>query len=231
MSIPYDNSFSKELSKIINSHASAYLKDDVGTVKTTQRKSPSVARGPLYIKIAQSAFTQVLQQDDDSDSIFITPFVQEPNNQAEVALWLGLSVRFDYESEIKDYALTSISASFIRGSQSKQTLLRAEWDSRCDDSNHAQPHWHAIPGQATQRDSVESRWSDIQSHLHLAMCARWRHNADGKSMSHTHNLHAQDVLSWLEQTLLYAKHQTLYCLNKYPLRESSEKSFATFTQL
>lgn len=224
MPIPYDKTFSKELTQIITHHASAFLHDEVATLKSAQKKSAAIHRGPLYLEIAKSAVTHVLDQEGPR-SIYITPFVYEPGNQEEVALWLGLSVRFDYEISLHDFALTSISVSFIRGSQTKDYLLRAEWDSRIEDANHAQPHWHAIPGQAVRKDAIEERWGDIQSHMHLAMCARWRSNADKGSLCHTHSLHAEDVLSWLEQTLVYAKHQAEYGLAKFPPRSTPVEGF------
>lgn len=218
--IAYEKSLCKELGKIIFSHTNAHLKDGIGQLEIKQKKSHAVNRGPLYLEIAESVCTQVFQDASAPKPMVIVPLVFEPNSTEEVALWLGFSVRFDYKDSERAFILTSVSISLIRGSQTKDYLLRAEWDSRSENADHAQPHWHSIPGQAVLNNPIEERWCSIQSHLHLAMCARWRANSDSGTMSHTHALHGEDVISWVERTIDYAKRQIEYGLSKFPPSES-----------
>jgi hypothetical protein len=201
------------------------LKDEIAKLEVKQRRSATVSRGPQYLEIAENQYTQVFQDESAPKALVLAPFIFEPNVKDEVAIWLSISVRFDYGNTERCFVLTSISITLIRGSQTKDYLLRAEWDSRSEDADHAQPHWHAIPGQAVTNNPIEERWSNIQSHMHLAICARWRANADLGELSHVHGLHVDDVISWVERTLNYAKSQVEHGLHKFPRRERLAQGF------
>ncbi|MDO8812185.1 MAG: hypothetical protein Q7J38_09190 [Gallionella sp.] len=214
MVIIYNKSLCSKLQNIVQTNVGAYLIDEVAALKAKQRKSASINRGPLYLEIANNVETRVFQEDSPR-AINITPFIYESSND-DVALWLGFVVRFDYSDTERDFVLTSVSISLIRGSQTKVYLLRAEWDSRSGNANHAQPHWHAITGQAVFNNTVEERWRKIQSNLHLAMCARWRVGADSGNLCHTHGLHEEDVVSWVAKVLDYMKQQLMDELGSLP---------------
>lgn len=216
MAIIYNKPFCAELSKIILQRAGVYLHDGVAELKAKQRKLTVVSRDPLYLDIAPNSLTRPFQDESSPRAITIAPYIYESGSTDEVALWLGFVVRFDYVGAQHDFELTSVSISIIRGSQSQEYLLRAEWDSRTGDSDHAQPHWHAIPGYAASNNSVEDRWNKIQSRLHLAMCAKWRANADQGNLGHTHVPQKEDILSWVTKTLDYAKQQLEFGLRSVP---------------
>jgi hypothetical protein len=214
VAIIHNKELSTGLSKIILQHANAYLKDGVAELKAKQKKSTVVSRNPLYLEITQNTLTRTFDDESSPRTIIIAPYIYEPGTTGEVALWLGFIARFDYVQH--DFELTSVSISIIRGSQSQEYLLRAEWDSRTSNSDHAQPHWHAIPGPVTTNSLVEERWKKIQSGLHLAMCAKWRPSVDQGILGHTHALQQEDVLSWVAKTLDYIKQQLEFGLKSAP---------------
>jgi len=69
------------------------------------------------------------------------------NIDAENPYWLGANLTF--EPFLGKYALKSVSIKVYRGlaTDTKLSILRAEWDTPNTNSSflHAQPHWHAYP--------------------------------------------------------------------------------------
>lgn len=224
MPIIHSKQLCDKLSKIVQKYAYVHLKDGVAELKSKQKKSTVINRNPLYLEIAPNSLTKPFQDESSPRAITIAPYVHEHGTADEIALWLGFVVRFDYSEAQHDFVLTSVSISIIRGSQTQECLLRAEWDSRIEDADHAQPHWHAIPGQITYNNPVDERWNKIQSRLHLAMCAKWRAAADQGNICHTHVPEEEDVISWTNKTLSYIKEQLEYGLKTIPLGASQRTS-------
>ncbi len=223
VTIPYSKNHIRQISAILKSY-NVFLQDAVNSLYTSQRKSKQISRGPLYVEIAQNTSTQIFEPVSAPRPLYITPFIYELQSQEEVAIWLGFAMRFDYDDVTSEFVLTSISISLIRGTQSKECLLRAEWDSRGLDADHAQPHWHAISGQSVLNNPTEERWAKIQSHLHLAMCAKWRFNADTGDLKHVHVLDEGDVCSWVDKTLRYIHDQLNYAITMSPNTKSKTNS-------
>ncbi|BAN34085.1 hypothetical protein SCD_n00236 [Sulfuricella denitrificans skB26] len=224
MSIPYSKDFVKELTTIIKSEIGAHLQDGVADLKSRQNKRVIIPNNAIYVEIARNNLTDVFEDKSSPRPLIIMPFIFEPNNPQEVAIWLGFVARFENDKQGQGLSLISISISLIRGSQTKSYILRAEWDSRSiANADHAQPHWHAIPGRPLFDDPSEGRWSNVQSNLHLAMCAKWRAIADEGNFSHAHQFQEKDVISWVTKTLKYARGQMEQCLKNYPMTENVGK--------
>lgn len=224
MPIPYSKDFVKELASIIQNKTGAYLQDGVADLNARQNKRAVIPNNAIYVEIARNNSTQVFEDRSTPRPLTIMPFIFEPNNQHEVAIWLGFVARFENDKQAQGLSLISISISLIRGSQTKSSILRAEWDSRSiANADHAQPHWHAIPGRPLFEDPSEGRWSNVQSNLHLAMCAKWRAIADEGNFSHAHQFQEKDVISWVTKTLEYAHGQLEQCIKDYPVTENVGK--------
>lgn len=175
-----------------------------------------VDRGPYFIEFIKSG--QVFEEPSAPKPLPLAPFIYEPNSNSEIAVWLGFRARLDMSDSEKTSLLTSLSISFIRGTQSQYCLFRAEWEPRSiHNADHAQPHWHAISGNRRADDPVESRWGSIQSAVHLAMCARWRQRSDECGSTHAFDFaHQEDVFSWVRNVLNYAKTQLGDGVKNYP---------------
>jgi len=230
--IPYTKELVAELRKIFMTYG-ASLNDGLEKLaKKRQQVSHygDVDRGPYFIEFTDIG--QAFEEESSPRRLPLIPFIHEPSDASEVAVWLGFRARLDMSNSEAQVLLTSLSLSFVRGSHSQTCLFRAEWEPRAiENSLHAQPHWHAIPSNLTTSDPVEDRWGSIQSSVHLAMCARWRAQSDECSFSHAFPFgHVMDVYSWVRNVLEYGKAQLSDGVNNYPAasNRSLSSSFDSF---
>ncbi|MGA3009480.1 MAG: hypothetical protein ABSD72_04395 [Terracidiphilus sp.] len=165
-------------------------------------------------------------------SITDTQLAVPLNIDAENPYWLGANLTF--EPFLGKYALKSVSIKVYRGlaTDTKLSILRAEWDTPNSNSTflHAQPHWHAYPAilQTSQSQPIQSRenaeaiteipteiiveevplpTNDI-SDFHLAMASSWHLPKIG-----SHQLllcDEEEVVSWIEGCTRYVIDQLEY---------------------
>lgn len=161
----------------------------------------------------------------------VLPFI---TSEGGLFYWLAVTLEFQFLRGIYNFqeACFLVFEGMV-GDNVKQGLLRAEWSSRDETTDHAQPHWHIYPSyiyknvipffEETEQvvdftperpkqdeQKKEYEWQEGMR-FHFAMSSRWHVNGIGANKE---SLTVEGLAKWLQGVIAYTRDQLLYLESK-----------------